>query len=161
MKHENATRMLISFFNMKIGTRYRVTNRGEEFETIIADDESNISDIRQAINEWAEKKNDDLSQFVNWYKYERNTAQKEAPVQQMNMGDANQGLAFLTNVVTQMVAQTKTEEIESKVVAGLKDKIDQYIFDTYGTIEKKVTLVSEYGKHEVPGVQHKTSTKPI
>ena len=156
MTHENATRMLISFFNMKLGTRYRVTARGEEFETIIADDESNVSDIRKAINEWAERKNTSLGQFVNWYKYERN-AKVEAPVQTQTvpMNDVNQGLSFITNVVAQMVSQMKTEEIEKSVTDKLRDKIDQYIFDTYGAIEKKVTLVSEFGKKELPGVQHK------
>jgi len=156
MKHESATRMLISYFNMKMGTRYRAIQRGEEFESIIAADESNVSDIRKAISEWAERKDYNITNFINWYKYERNTAKKEAEVPQMpTQAQANQGLDFLASVVTNMVAQMKSDEIEKSVAAKLTDKIDQYIIDTYGTIEKKVTLISEFGKRDLPGVQHK------
>lgn len=155
MKHENTTRMLISFYNMKMGTRFRATDRGDEFETIIADDESNVSDIRKAITEWKESGRAGLKDFLNWFKYERNAEPKQSAPQMPTQAQANQGLDFLTNVVAQMVAQMKSDEIEKSVSAKLTDKIDQYIFDTYGQIEKKVTLVSEFGKHELPGVQHK------
>lgn len=156
MKHENVTKMLISFFNMKVGTRYRATNRGEEFEQIILDDESNISDIRKAITEWVSNGgNDDITGFINWYKYERNNHVKEQKQEQVPMTDVNQGLSFITNVVSTMVAQMKTDEIQNKVASNLKEQIDQYILDTYGKIEKKVTLVSEFGRKELPGVQHK------
>jgi len=156
MKHESTTRMLISFYNMKMGTRFRATDRGEEFETLIADDESNVADIRKAISEWRDSGRTGFEDFMSWYKYERN-AKVDEPVQTQTspMNDVNQGLSFITNVVAQMVSQMKTEEIEKSVTDKLKDKIDQYIFDTYGAIEKKVTLVSEFGKKELPGVQHK------
>lgn len=158
MKHESTTRMLISFYNMKMGTRFRASDRGEEFETLIADDESNVADIHKAINEWRDSGKTGFGAFMNWYKHERNAEKQEAPVQTTStasMNDVNQGLSFITNVVANMVAQMKSDEIEKSVAAGLKDKIDQYIFDTYGAIEKKVTLVSEFGKKELPGVQHK------
>lgn len=156
MKHESTTRMLLSFFNMKMGTRYRAMARGDEFEEIIMDDESNVGDIRQAITEWSTKGETSLRDFISWYKEGRNNT-AEAPKPEVQMPtpvQANQGLDFLTKVVAQMVAQMKTDEIQSKVTENLKDKIDQYILDTYGTIEKKVTLVTEFGKRELPGVQH-------
>jgi len=157
MKHENADRMLISFFNMQMNTRYRVTNRGEELEQIINDDESNVSDIRTAMKEWKHNGgHDDFTAFINWYRYERNTVKENVSretIPQTNNGlDAS--LNLLSNVVANMVAQMKSEEIEKKVADGLKDKVDAYIFEQYGKIEKQVTLVSEFGKHQVPGVQH-------
>lgn len=155
MKHESTTRMLISFYNMKMGTRFRAADRGDEFETIITDDESNVSDIRKAISEWKDSGREGLGNFLNWFKYERSTEKKQSAPQMPTQAQANQGLDFLTNVVAQMVAQMKSDEIEKSVSDKLKDKIDQYIFDTYGMVEKKVTLISEFGKHELPGVQHK------
>lgn len=157
MKHENAARMLISFFNMQMNTRYRVTNRGEELEQIILDDESNVTDIRTAMKEWKlNGGSDDFTGFINWYRYERKTAKEEnvsrETVPQTNGLDAS--LNLLTNVVAKMVADMKTSEIEQKVADGLKEKVDAYIFEQYGKIEKRITLVSEFGKKELPGIQH-------
>ena len=156
MKHENADRMLISFFNMQMNTRYRVISRGEELEQIINDDESNISDIRIAMKEWKENGgNDVFTDFINWYKYERNNVKENVSRETIAPNNGlDASLNLLTNVVANMVAQMKSEEIEKKVADGLKDKVDAYILEQYGKIEKKMTLVSEFGRHELPGVQH-------
>lgn len=158
MTHESTARMLISFFNMQLGTRYRHTQRGAEISTIIADDEGNVSDIRTAIREWAERspKNDSLTAFVNWYRYERKAAKAaEAPAAPASPASGLElGLSVLTETVAKMVASMKTEEIQKSVLSDLNAKVDTYIAETYGKVEKTVTLVSEYGKHEVKGVQH-------
>lgn len=157
MKHENATRMLISFFNMQMQTRYRVTARGEEFEQIIADDESNVSDIRSAIKEYAKLgRGNSLTKFIDWYRYEHKSQSEQTaqnPVEQKS-SPLDASLTVLSNVVANMVAQMKTQEIEQKVAEGLKQTVDAYIFETYGKIEKHVTLVSEFGRKELQGVQH-------
>lgn len=158
MKHENADRMLISYFNMLMNTRYRVTSRGEEIEQIINDDESNVSDVRTAMKEWKQNGGkDDFTGFVNWYRYERNTAKENVSretIPQTASSGLDASLNLLTNVVANMVAQMKSEEIEKKVADGLSKKVDDYIFEQYGKIEKQVTLVSEFGRKELPGVQH-------
>ena len=157
MKHENADRMLISYFNMQMNTRYRVTNRGEDIEAIVNDDESNVSDIRNAMKEWKMNgETNSLTGFINWYKYER-SAKKEENVSRETSAPStglDASLNILTNVVANMVAQMKSDEIEQKVAEGLKEKVDAYIYEQYGKIEKKVTLVSEFGRKELPGVQH-------
>lgn len=159
MKHENAVRMLISFFNMQFGTRYKVSSNGDSFDAVIADDEGNVSEIRKAIKDWGAKKDNDIRHFLNWYKYEYKTEAKvAASVPQAVTGDAseiNLGISILSKTVAQMVAQVKSEEIKQTVADELKAKIDSYILETYGKIEKQVTLISEFGKHEVEGVQHK------
>jgi len=153
MKHESAVRMLISFYNMQLNSRYKVTSRGEEVDKLINDDESNIREIKDAIREWAEKKDYDFDRFMNWYKYERKTVSEvKAPEQTSSNLDAS--LTVLSNVVANMVAQMKTQEIEQKVAENLKQTIDAYIFEQYGKIEKKVSIVTEFGKKELSGVQH-------
>ena len=157
MKHENADRMLISFFNMQMNTRYRVASRGEELEEIINDDESNVSDIRNAMKEWKTSGGtDSLTSFINWYRYERANKKEENVSRETSAPSTglDASLNILTNVVANMVAQMKSDEIEQKVAEGLKEKVDAYIYEQYGRIEKKVTLVSEFGRKELPGVQH-------
>lgn len=153
MKHETEARMLISFFNMKAGTRIRFAYNGEQMDSLINNDASNISDIRNAIKEYTNDGKFNFSDFCNFYKFEFNKT--EVPVETPNNSAVTDSMNILSTVVATMVAQMKTDEIQGKVTANLKDKIDQYIFDTYGPIEKKVTLVSEFGKADVKGVQHK------
>lgn len=160
MKHEQSARMLISYFNMLTNSKYRVTNRGEEVEQIINDDESNVTEIRKAIKEYVSLGRDaSFTNFINWYKYEHKT-ETEQKVEQVEqkveapMSGLETSMKFLADVVANMVAQTKTSEIEGRVAEGLKDKIDAYIFETYGKVERKVNVVTEFGKKELKGILH-------
>lgn len=158
MKHENAARMLLSFYNMQTRTRFRLSNWGDNFDRIIADDESNVSEIRSAIKEWsARPEAGDINKFLNWYRYEK-MAEKKAepamPVASSPAVDLNLGIKVIADTVANMVSAMKTEEIQKTVVDALNARVDEYILNTYGKVEKSVTLVSEFGRHEVPGVQH-------
>ena len=78
MKHENASRMLVNFYNITLNARYR-SNRDNDIDAIIADDESNVSDIRKAIGEWKQIGKEcgwAIERFCEWYKYERNAEKK-------------------------------------------------------------------------------------
>lgn len=163
MKHENATRMLISFFNVQASTRYKVSSRGEDFDKLVADDESNVADIRMAIREWVKSKNgseaQNIGEFILWYKYGRNTEKKEQEVVKDQMPDVpgnelNLGIRVLSDTVAKMVAQVKADEIQNALISDMSNRIDSYILQTYGKVEKQVKLVSEFGQHEVRGVQH-------
>lgn len=153
MKHENATRMLISFFNTKAGTRYRVSDWGDKMDALINDDATNVSDIRKSIRDW---KNGNIREFIDsmWNQQGQEVPKQEVVQMPVAPQKVNDSINILGTVVANMVAQMKTDEIEAVVTGTLQERIDQYIFDNYGKIEKKVTLVSEFGKHEVPGVQH-------
>ena len=163
MKHENAARMLLSFYNMQTGTRFRLFNWGDEFDRIIADDESNVSEIRSAIKEWSARpeasSSGGVGGFLNWYRYEKMIEKKAEPekvepVVSSPAVDLNLGIKVIADTVANMVSAMKTEEIQKTVVDSLNARVDEYILNTYGKIEKSVTLVSEFGKHEVSGVQH-------
>lgn len=155
MKHENEARMLISFFNMKAGTRYRVSDWGEKMDALINEDASNAGEIRKAIKEWPDMGKASFQKFFDWMDSRKIDAPKAEPIQTPVAPQVlNDSMNILGTVVANMVAQMKSDEISMMVAGTLKEQIDQYIMDTYGKVEKKVTLVSEFGKHEVPGVQH-------
>lgn len=161
MKHENESRMLISFFNMQAGSRYRVADWGDKMDALIDEGATNLGEIRKSIKEWPGRGMEGIQNFFDWMSEKKATgtvpsepkAQGQVP-QSQQLNDVNQGLSFITNVVANMVAQMKTDEISMMVAGSLKEQIDDYIYETYGKIEKKVTLVSEFGKKELPGVQH-------
>lgn len=160
MRHENETRMLISFFNMKAGARHRISDWGEKMDALINDDASNVGDIRKSIREWPGLGKESIQYFFEWMQDKNpdacgSEATKAQVVPQAVPPQAvSDSMNILSTVVANMVAQMKSDEISMMVAGTLKEQIDQYILDTYGKIEKKVTLVSEFGKKELPGVQH-------
>lgn len=161
MKFEQDARMLISFFNMQTGCRYRFADHGERIDSLIDEDKRNISDIRAAMKKYAslEGGSKTISDFCDFYNAGRVSAPKAAEVVRQSqstpqMQAASQSMDILSTVVANLVAQMKTEEISQLVAGTLQEQIDDYIYETYGKIEKKVTLVSEFGKKELSGVQH-------
>ena len=161
---ENDARMLVSFFNMRAGTRFKFSSYGDQIEMLIAEDGSNIHEIRVAIKEYVDRLKENGAEitirgFLYWYKYDRDQKSESKPQEsvpaQTSSSPLDASLQLLSNTVATMVAQMKTQEIQDQVAGALKSQIDQYIFDTYGKIEKQVTLVSEFGKHTVPGIQHR------
>lgn len=156
MKYQDEAKMLISFFNMTTGSRFKFTDKNiEKMASIIDSVNGNVYFVRKKIKEFAqEHEGAGLMDFYCWKDIDNKTP-VEAPVPVQTASSLDMGMQIITNTVAQMVAQMKTEEIQSKVIADLHAKIDNYILDTYGKIEKTVTLVSEFGKHEMRGVQHK------
>lgn len=158
MRHENNARMLLSFFNLQTERQVRFSNWGEQMDSLLNDDASNKGDIRAAIKEYASKGGKSIQDFIRMYKNgaltPKQTEQTPAPTPTAENADLLNSMNILGKVVAGMVSQMKSDEIALTVAGTLKEQIDQYIFDTYGKVEKKVTLVSEFGKHEVPGVQH-------
>ena len=85
---------------------------------------------------------------------ERELSEQEKKWQEENRTIAS-NMSALSGAITKMIADAKTDEIEKIVVSGLKKRIDDYIFQQYGKIEKKVNVVTEYGQHEISGIMHK------
>ena len=163
MRHEDSARMLISYFNMQSGTRYRASDWGEQMDALLDDDASNVNEIRLLIKQWPDLNKLGIREFLDYAKNQLSKpAQQAEPTQvQAQVMPAAQpaqqvtdSLNILSSVVADMVARLKTEEIQAKVTTDLQSKIDQYIINTYGPIERKVTLVSELPKIETQGIQH-------
>ena len=110
---ENDARMLVSFFNMRAGTRFKFSSYGDQIEMLIAEDGSNIHEIRVAIKEYIDKLKENGAEitirgFLYWYKYDReqrseSKPQESAPAQTSSPLDAS--LQLLSNTVATMVAQ--------------------------------------------------------
>lgn len=160
MKHESTARMLLSFFNITFGTRYKFSDHGEMIDAAINEEMNNISEIKAYIRK---AHNDDATMgikevFAGYTKTAVHNEVEEKPQHDAEAQQDNSPLAssinIFSNAVAAMVAQMKVDEIKATVASTLHDDIDQYISNTYGKIERKVTLVSEFGKHEVQGITH-------
>jgi len=127
----------------------------------------NINDISRAMETWGTKTvgewvYSDIYQFCVWYKQtwcmsREKYAQSSEPQPQAQFasGDPlNTSMTILANVVSNMVAQTKADEIGQKVMEGLEERIDKFLAETYGPIERKVTLHTDIGELHLEGLQH-------
>lgn len=63
-------------------------------------------------------------------------------------------IAIIGNVVADLLARTKLEEIRETVASGLKEDVMKFIADEYGAIEKKIKVVLPERKVELKGVLH-------
>lgn len=165
-RFESHARMLLNYFNVQTSRRLQFAKWGERFDSLLNEDASNSADIRKAIYDYASTGETSITGFLQKYGKAamiEDVEDEEQPVQPIKtvevpaqpMMQVNDSINLLSNIVAQMVAKMKTAEIQELVSNNLQAQIDQYILDTYGKIEKKVTLVSELGKTEIKGITHK------
>ena len=60
----------------------------------------------------------------------------------------------MSQVIVEVLARTKLDEIRESVGSALKAELDKYILDTYGPIQRKVELQFPERKVELQGVVH-------
>lgn len=157
--------MLIRFFNMQAGTSFRVgkkENRDAVSGAIDRADE-NVVAIKNFVREWAEAhKNENVSVidcFDAFKKEEPAPAavveeaqvQAAAPAPEMS---AKTALDFLGAAVVDILAKTKTEEIQKAIMDSCEQKVRDFIAKEYGAIERKIVTVIDGKKCEGEGVAH-------
>lgn len=156
--------MLIRFFNMQAGASFRV-GRQENRDAVsgaIDRADGDIVAIKNFVREWASAHKDDevsvIDCFEAFKKEEPAPAHvveevqaQPAPAPEMS---AKTALDFLGAAVVDILAKTKTEEIQKAILNSCEQKVRDFIKAEYGTIERKIITVVD-GKHvKVDGVQH-------
>ena len=162
MNRTETIAMLIRFFNMQAGTSCRANNEANQryVGRILNEDCSNISDIKNHIREWV-KENPDapnmagcLTICIDAYREEKPQQEAPAPTNQVTDAQVNYSMGILEQAVVGLIAKTQTEKIESEIMGGVKQTIQDFIQQEYGTIERHITTVIDGKKAEVEGVQH-------
>lgn len=155
--------MLIRFFNMQAGTSFRVgkkENRDAVSGAIDRADE-NVVAIKNFVREWAEAHKDEEVSVIDCFdafKKEEpapsavvEEAQTPAPAPEMS---AKTALDFLGAAVVDILAKTKTEEIQKAIMDSCEQKVRDFIKSEYGTIERKIITVVDGKKFEGESVTH-------
>ena len=138
--------MLIRFFNMQAGTSYK-------FSTEVN---------RNAVNSCVERANGNMvavknyvRNYVNEHKgtnlvdcfdsFEGVVEAKEVVVEQTKQEVVPEkpefAMAVLEKVILETIAQTQVGKIESQIMAGVEQKVKDFIKNEYGTLERKVVTV--------------------
>lgn len=157
--------MLIRFFNMQAGTSFRVgkkENRDAVSGAIDRADE-NVVAIKNFVREWTSAHKDEEVSVIDCFdafKKEEPTrrpvveevrVQEAAPEPEMS---AKTALDFLGAAVVDILAKTKTEEIQKTILESCEQKVRDFIKTEYGTIERKIITVVDGKKFEGEGVAH-------
>ena len=146
---------LITYFNSLTGGNAKRSVWSGRMEDIIADDLSNYGSIRSCMREWvarAENENGNLGEFIVWYKYDREDEVKENKEQHEQA--IEKSLDVIGDAVANLLARTKSSQIEAAAAKNLENRVDEYIEKTYGKIERVTKVTTEYGTKEIKGVTH-------
>lgn len=169
---EEKIKMLINFYNVAAGTRFRhgtESTRKAVAEAIEASD-GNMAEIRAFFKaEISKAKREKLEEMPNIAEVcEAYVASKKQPTQEAEFKPvkgcvtataaatqtASGAIDFLGQVVVEMLAKTKLSEVEAEVSRRMERKLEQFIFDNYGPIQRKVEIELEGRKVEFEGVVH-------
>ena len=118
-----------------------------------------IKEEKKGKNSKVSEENKELRRELVKTQQELRTEKERSKQKEQKYEEENRNLAssmtILSDAITKTIAETKLNDIEKTVVAGLKERIDRYIFEQYGKIDKKVNVVTEYTQNEVTGILHK------
>ena len=156
--------MLIRFFNMQAGASFRVGKKEnrEAVSGAIDRADGDIVAIKNFVREWASAHKDDEVSVIDCFdafkKEESAPAhvveEVQAPPATAPEMSAKTALDFLGAAVVDILAKTKTEEIQKAILNSCEQKVRDFIKSEYGTIERKVITVVDGKTSELEGVQH-------
>lgn len=155
--------MLIRFYNMQAGASFRVGKQENRDAVSAAIDraDGDIVTIKNFVREWASAHKDEEVSVIDCFdafKKEEpapaavvEEAQTPATAPEMS---AKTALDFLGAAVVDILAKTKTDEIQKAILENCEQKVREFIKNEYGTIERKFVTVVDGKKFEGEGVTH-------
>lgn len=156
--------MLVKFFNMQCGTAFRSGNEINQKAALDALDRADgdvvavKNFIRGYASEHKDNKTKDIIACFEAFKPIVDVPATEvtpAPAPAPTSGAALAGaMDILSASITSILAQTQIPQIEANIMAGVEQKVRDFIASEYGAIERKVVTVIDGKKAEVEGVQH-------
>ena len=155
--------MIISFFNARANTRYKFSNDNNQ-EIVNAaieaahDDSREVreflkneiangqTDLRVACQAFVDAKYIEEKENVTKAKME---VQEQAPVDNLTAS-----MNFMGQVVMELLAKTKTDEIRDAVAGSIREDVQKFILENYGPIQRKIEFQLPERKVELEGVVH-------
>lgn len=163
IEQKNQIDNLISFFNMKANVRYRFgsVKNITAVKSALDAAEGDAGAVRAFLKEEIANKNFDLVLACNNFCYAKKfapaakvqEAPAPAPVQQ-NPDNLTASMNFLGQVVMDLLAKTKMDDIKASVGAALREDVKNFIMEQYGPISRKVELQLGERKVEFDNVVH-------
>lgn len=147
--------MLIRFFNMQAGTSYKVSIEKNQKAVSDAIDRANgnIVELKNYVRSYVNEHKDNnvvecFEGFVG-QPMEIKAVEEVQPKQEVVSEKPEFAMAVLEKVILETIAQTQVGKIESQIMAGVEQKVKDFIKNEYGTLERKVVTVVDSKKVEL------------
>lgn len=147
--------MLIRFFNMQAGTSYKVSIEKNQKAVSDAIDRANgnIVELKNYVRSYVnEHKDNNVVECFEGFigqPMEIKAVEEVQPKQEVVPEKPEYAMAVLEKVILETIAQTQVGKIESQIMAGVEQKVKDFIKNEYGTLERKVVTVIDGKKVEV------------
>ena len=156
--------MLIQYFNMKNNTRFKFADKNVEAAVnAIEAANGDLGEVRRFVKDNGVKNPGGDWNFVatcdafvcNKAKLGIPAPVAQTPVQAAAPVDnLTASMNFMGQVVMELLAKTKLEEIRDAVGASLREDVKQFIAENYGPIQRKIEFQLPDRKVELEGVVH-------
>jgi len=165
-ERKNQIEMLISFANMKSGYRYKFSNEKNQvaMNNAIEAADGDITAVKAFLKEAATKKPFDLVASCTDFVLEQTKKPPPAPAPvapAAQPDNLNASINFLGQVVVDLLAKTKLDEIRNVVSDSIKNELRDYIMQEYGPIQRKVEFQLPERKVQLEGVVHEKFEKVL
>lgn len=155
-------KMLIRYFNFKAGAHYWFEPNYDRVNAAIEAANGDVGFVKNKFTEQIAKKNLDLGKVCSVIVGAAGAIPvevKDVPVEQpapapVPVDNLTASMNVLGQVVTDLLARTKLDEIKDTVGAALREDVKKFITETYGPITRKVTVEIADRKVELGGVVH-------
>lgn len=156
-EREAQVKMLISFFNVRSGCRYKFSKDANQLamNNVIEAAGGDIHKVKAYFRENVQA-GDDLIEFCEKFVEENSkpvVIEEVDPVGTVE-NTLNGSLDFLGKLVVEMLAKTQMEQVEAEVGKRLEANVQKFILDNYGPIQRKIELQFPERKVELEGVTH-------
>lgn len=168
--NNNTIVMLINFFNLTAGTRFRKNNEGTQKPVVDALKRTgeDVRAVKNHIREFLkEHDGEEIDGELFRECFDTVPAVEEAEVKEVveNPVPAQQSapvtdqqvqysMGILEQAVIGLIAKTQSEKIESEIMGQVEDKVREFIKEEYGTIERKIITVVDGKPVPMHGIQH-------
>ena len=165
-KLEQSIEMLISYFNACSQMRYRVGTQitRDAMREVIAASGEDLKDVREFFKNFA-KTNKNINEACEAYIYSKKQDEKAMPAEEVKPEPVAQpqmttetkatgALDLMGQVMVELLAKTKLQDVEVEVKKRLEGHMKQFVLDNYGPIQRKIELQLDGRKVELEGVVH-------
>jgi len=166
-KLKDSINMLVGFYNALTGMRYRMqteATRAAMKEAIDAS-EGDLQDIRNFFKAFVKGGNKDITDAIMAYCHSKHEEKKAEPApvveakpvevpQQTTESKAGFAFDLMGQVMLEMLAKTKTADVEVEIGKRMERRLEQYILDNYGPIHRKIEIELDGKTTKIEGVVH-------
>lgn len=145
--------MLIRFYNYENNSTYRVGNPKTRFVVSLALEKAN-NDIDSIKKHIRNHKGEWIYDVFESYEGISSNEQPQTQTNAQPQSQVNGYMGLLEKAVVDLIAKTNADEIESKIFSNLEERVNDFIKQEYGTIERKIITVVDEKKTEMQGIQH-------